>query len=247
MASALNRRLYASVARDLAARIAQGEFAVGSRLPTERILSQHYKVSRPTIREAVIALEVDGLVQTRMGAGVYVTSQSPRDGQATPLDMGPFELLEARRAIEGETSAIAASRITPDRLAELRDCLKAMASDDVLESEAADERFHITIAHASENSGLVAALMMLFEARHRSPQYRLMSKMAIAAGVTPRVEEHAPIFAALENRDGKAARAAMRRHLARVLDGFMDTTSTIELERIQAIVSDQRKRYRLQD
>lgn len=247
MAHSEVQRLYASVSRDLAARIAAGEFSVGARLPTERVLSQRYEVSRPTIREAIIALEVDGLVQTRMGAGVYVVSDSPKGGRSAPLDMGPFELLEARRAIEGEACAIAAGRMNADTLVELERLLCVMAAGDPVESEEADEQFHLAIARASENSGIATAVDMLFEARHRSPQYRLMSDKAHEAGVYPRVDEHRLILEALKAQDGRAARAAMRRHLARVLDSFMETTASIEVEKIQAAMSSQRRRYAVND
>ncbi|RYE94190.1 MAG: GntR family transcriptional regulator, partial [Oxalobacteraceae bacterium] len=94
------KRLYETVFNDLSRRISSGEFEVGSRLPAERILSERFGVSRPTIREAMIALEVDGLVSVRMGLGVFVIAATPKGGSASPVDMGPFELLEARRAIE---------------------------------------------------------------------------------------------------------------------------------------------------
>ena len=95
-------RLYERVAEDLAGRIAAAEFMLGRRLPSERDLAQSYAVSRPTIREAIIALDLDGLVEVRVGSGVYVTARLPRGGEAGAMDVGPFELLEARRAIEGE-------------------------------------------------------------------------------------------------------------------------------------------------
>src|SRR5690349_12503524 len=93
-------RLYEHVDQDLAAGIGRRDFKVGQRLPSERDLANTYGVSRPTIREAIIALELDGLVEVRLGSGVYVTARAPRGGQAGETDIGPFELLEARRAIE---------------------------------------------------------------------------------------------------------------------------------------------------
>src|SRR5690348_1481108 len=102
------RRLYEKIAQTIAADIASGKFAVGQRLPSERDLAQALDVSRPTVREAIIALELDGLVDVRMGSGVYVLHQRPPAGQAPDRDIGPFELLEARRAIEGESCALAA-------------------------------------------------------------------------------------------------------------------------------------------
>src|SRR5579859_6975796 len=114
-------RLYERVAEELAQRIAAGEYPVGRRLPSERDLAQAYTVSRPTIREAIIALELDGLVEVRLGSGVYVTARLPRGGEAGAMDVGPFELLEARRAIEGESAALAAGLISDEQLQELQE------------------------------------------------------------------------------------------------------------------------------
>lgn len=237
------KRLYETVFSDLSRRILSGEFEIGSRLPAERILSERFGVSRPTIREAMIALEVDGLVSVRMGLGVFVIAATPRGGSASPVDMGPFELIEARRAIEGEACAIAASRIEDAELTLLEELLATMQSADGVISEEADELFHLTIAKASQNSGISAAITMLFEARHRSPQYRLMSEKAHQAGVYPRVEEHRAILQALANRNGPAARAAMRTHLNRVLENFMDTTKVLRIDKINTEIRESKRRF----
>jgi DNA-binding FadR family transcriptional regulator len=237
------KRLYETVFKDLAQRISSGEFEVGSRLPAERILSERFGVSRPTIREAMIALEVDGLVNVRMGLGVFVVAATPKGGSASPIDMGPFELLEARRAIEGEACAIAATRITDAELRLLDELVSTMQTADGVVSEEADEQFHLTIAKASQNSGLITAISMLFKARHRSPQYRLMSEKAHHAGVYPRVEEHRAILLALINHNGPGARLAMRKHLNRVLESFMDTTKVIEMDKIDSEMEESRRRF----
>ena len=64
------RRLYEQISQKLAKAIAEGEYEVGQRLPSERELAQSFGISRPTVREAIIALELDGLVQVRLGSGV---------------------------------------------------------------------------------------------------------------------------------------------------------------------------------
>ena len=99
------RRLYRQVADQLRSLIDSGEYAVGSRLPTERELAEQLKISRPTVREALIALEVEGRVRIRVGSGIYVID--PADAAPTPAVggiEGPFELLRAREFLE---SAIA--------------------------------------------------------------------------------------------------------------------------------------------
>lgn len=238
-------RLYEQVSADLSEKIAAGEYAIGQRLPSERHLARAYAVSRPTIREAIIALELDGLVEVRMGSGVYVKARAPIGGQAGETDVGPFELLEARRAIEGEAAALAATRIDDEALGELTALVSEMqrAGENFQESEAADRQFHVGIARATGNSAMLATVEMLWEARARSPQYRLLSDKAHKAGVTPRLDEHVLILEALRSRDADAARHAMRSHLSRVLDSLLVATEVHELEQARARVDAQRRRY----
>src|SRR5260221_1775536 len=112
MAKPESSRLYERVASDLAAKIAADTYPVGQRLPSERELAQSYSVSRPTVREAIFALELDGQVEVRTGSGVYVIARAPRSGHAGDTDIGPFELLEARRASEDVASFLAAEQIS---------------------------------------------------------------------------------------------------------------------------------------
>jgi DNA-binding FadR family transcriptional regulator len=239
-------RLYERVAKDLTSQIAEGRYAVGQRLPSERDLAQTYSVSRPTIREAIIALELDGLVDVRLGSGVYVKAQTPNEGQAGATDIGPFELLEARRAIEAEACAMAAKRITNEELDQLDALVIEMQTEnarDVDRSEDADKRFHMLIASSTQNSAMIAAVEMLWEARERSPQTKLMGEKAHAAGVIPRIDEHAAIVSALRARSPEDARDAMRRHLTRVLNSLLAATEVQELEEAKARIAAARDRY----
>jgi DNA-binding FadR family transcriptional regulator len=246
VAKAESGRLYERVAHDLSGKIAAGQYGLSQRLPSERDLAQTYAVSRPTIREAIIALELDGLVEVRLGSGVYVTARLPRGGKAGVTDIGPFELLEARRAIEGESCALAAVLISDEELDELQALVAEMQAEnarDVVMSEDADRRFHMTIANASQNSAMVAAVEMLWDARARSPQTQSLSLKAHAAGVIPRIDEHAAILEALRTRSPDAARRAMRDHLTRVLDSLLAATEVQELEQARARIAAERKRY----
>ena len=239
-------RLYVRVAQDLSRKIAEGRHPVGGRLPSERDLAQAYAVSRPTIREAIIALELDGLVEVRLGSGVYVTARLPRGGQAGEMDVGPFELLEARRAIEGEACAIAAGLITNEQLDDLQALVEEMQAEndrDILMSEDADRRFHMLIANATRNSAIINAVETLWDARARSPQTQSLSVKAHAAGVIPRIEEHAAVLQALRLRSPEAARRAMRDHLTRVLDSLLAATEVQELEQARARIAAERMRY----
>lgn len=242
-----SRRLYEQIAQQLASAIASAEYEVGQRLPSERELAQKFGVSRPTVREAIIALELDELVEVRTGSGVYVTNREPPSGQTGFKDIGPFELLEARRAIEGESCALAATRMDDAQIAELSALIAEMRNEnqhnDVERSEDADRRFHELIATSTHNSGMVAAVQMLWEARMRSPQNRSMSLKVRARGVKPRVDEHHAIVRALKRRDPDAARAAMREHLSRVMEELLEVTEVEELERARAQVAEKRRKY----
>jgi DNA-binding FadR family transcriptional regulator len=163
------RRLYEQISRKLAKAIADGEYELGQRLPSERELAQTFSVSRPTVREAIIALELDGLVQVRLGSGGYVVNRNPPGGKESAKDIGPFELLEARRAIEGEICAVAALRIEDAQLEQLSQLIAEMRDDnrhnEILMSEEADRRFHELIAFSTQNSAFIAAGQMVWDAR----------------------------------------------------------------------------------
>jgi len=241
------RRLYEQIARKLAHAIAIGEYEIGDRLPSERELAQTFEVSRPTVREAIIALELDGLVEVRLGSGVYVTHRQPPEGHEGVKDIGPFELLEARRAIEGEACALAALRIEDAQLEQLSDLIAEMRDDnrhqEILKSEEADRRFHELIASSTQNSGIIAAVQMLWDARTRSPQSHLMDDKGRARGLKPPIDEHAAILRALKRRDPEAARAAMREHLSRVMEDMLEATEVEEVERARAVAAEKRRRY----
>jgi DNA-binding FadR family transcriptional regulator len=245
-AKLVHGRLYERVAAEIAASIASGVYPVGRRLPAERELAQMHSVSRPTVREAIIALELDGLVEVRTGSGVYVMARHPKGGKAGATDVGPFELLEARHGFESEACALAAVRISKEELDQLESLVAEMEEEnarDVGQAEDADRRFHLLIAGASQNSVVLATVAGLWDARARSPQYQLLAAKAHAAGVGPRIDEHREIVAALRSRQPEAARRAMRQHLARVLESLLAATEVEEVERARAKIEATRQRY----
>jgi DNA-binding FadR family transcriptional regulator len=241
------RRLYEQISQTLAKAIAGGEYELGQRLPSERELAQSFGVSRPTVREAIIALELDGLVEVRLGSGVYVMNRLPPSGSEGAKDIGPFELLEARRAIEGEVCALAALRIDDAQLRQLSELIAEMRDDnkhnEILMSEEADRRFHELIASSTQNSGMIAAVQMLWDARARSPQSHLMDDKVRARGLKPPIDEHTAIVRALKRRDPEAARAAMHEHITRVMEGLLKATEVEAIERARAVAAEKRRRY----
>jgi GntR family transcriptional repressor for pyruvate dehydrogenase complex len=214
-----NQRLYRQIADQLSKLISSGEFAEGARLPSERELAAQLGVSRPSVREALIALEIEGKVEVRVGAGIYVAARRPV-GVADPAKegQGPFELLRARWLIEGEIAAEAARHATADELSSVRAAVEDMQRRhrNKLDADPADRDFHLAIARATHNSALVSVVRDLWDqgrgAIWRRMEHHFQTPQLRAAVV----RDHRAILAALEARDSRAARAAMRAHLERV-------------------------------
>ena len=227
------RRLYQQVADAIRTRIRSGEFAVGTRLAAERLLAAEYQVSRPTIREAIIALEIAGFVEVRVGSGGYVVSRTGDGTTPTELDIGPFELLEARRLIESDVAAISADRIDDLQLTRLENLLREMEDENKAGAvgERADRDFHLTIAEGTQNSAMVSTVSHLWEIRETSPMLINMLDRARSHGVQPMIEDHGTILKALQDRDPKAASEAMHNHLGRVIESLLSITETDAVER----------------
>ncbi|MEN2787262.1 FadR/GntR family transcriptional regulator [Sphingomonas qilianensis] len=213
--------------------LAAGRFAIGSRLPTERELAESYATSRATVREAMVALEMMGVVEMRKGSGIYVASLRMPGAQAEALDVGAFELLEARRSIEAEVAAVAARRIDSDALRELDALLEAMTDPDITISERADRDFHLVIAAATGNSAMIAVVTDLWAMRDRCELARTIHQRARGGGELLRVEEHRAVLAALRAGDADAARNAMRRHLDAVIEHLLAKTEHDEVAAVR--------------
>jgi GntR family transcriptional repressor for pyruvate dehydrogenase complex len=233
-------KLYRRIVQAIAADIAGGVFPVGTRLPPERDLTERFQVSRPTIREAMIALEMQGLVEARKGSGVFVLASTGANPDRE-LDIGAFEIIEARRLLEGEVAAVAATEIDETQLAELRDLLAQMEQEDSEAAEAADRRFHLAIAEATGNAVIISAVTDFWDMRFRSPLAREVLLKAGSLGTESRMAEHGRILKALEARSPVDARNAMRDHLTRVIDHLLHVTETEAVERARA-ETDQRRR-----
>ncbi|WP_022675659.1 FadR/GntR family transcriptional regulator [Novosphingobium sp. B-7] len=239
-----SERLYQDVARSLVEELAAGRFPLGTRLPAERELALRFDVSRPTVREAMIALEVQGFVEVRLGSGAYVL-RLPNEGDRPGFDVSAFELTEARLLFEGEAAALAATQITDEELTEVARLVDDIAQEnnDPAGTERADREFHLAIARATRNSAIYNAIEQLWDLRQTSPEAALLHSKARTANVKPVVEEHCAVLDALRSRDANAARAAMRAHLAAVLDGLLFATEEQALAQARRATQAKRERY----
>ena len=215
------RRLYRQIADQIAGLIGKGEFARGSRLPAERELATLLGVSRTSVREALISLEIGGLVEVRVGSGVFVIAGAASPASVGDKGPGPFELLSARTLIEGEVAALAAVNAKNDDLESLRETIQRMTThvDDFVIREEADRDFHLGIAKATGNSSLELVVEGLWN--QRAELWGRMQQHFHTEDLARRtIHDHAAILAGLVAKDADAARTAMHRHLARVVREF---------------------------
>ncbi|WP_137131346.1 FadR/GntR family transcriptional regulator [Rhizobium sp. FY34] len=220
------RRLYQQVADQIRALIQAGQFKLGQRLPAERDLAQQLGVSRPSLREALIALEIDGTVEIRMGSGIYVIATSERrPASASSMGESPVELMQARAAVEGAVMVLAASRMTPDVLKTLRQTLDAMGRE-IAEGRKPvehDRQFHLAIAAQAGNSVLARIVGELFDDRHSPISTQLRVHFETPDTWSYALDEHEAIYAALEARDGLLAQAMMHVHLEESKRRWLDS------------------------
>jgi DNA-binding FadR family transcriptional regulator len=218
-------RLYRQIAEQLRGLIAQGEFAAGTRLPAERDLARQLGVSRPSVREALIALEVEGWVEVRTGSGIYVQPPKQRSGRAAPraaaagettgTDWGPLQLMQARELVEAEVAALAARHARKPQVAQIAAALARMHEEAAsgVEPRGGDEAFHTAVAQACGNEVLADTVRNYWSARHGPLFLRLGDHFENPASWSAALVEHAAVLEAIRARDAAAARAAMQQHL----------------------------------
>lgn len=224
-----DRTLSDRVYENILSMIVDGEFRVGSKLPTEQALSQRLEVSRPVLRRALKQLREDGVIVSRQGSGSYVQ----RRPEGAVLEFAPIgsiadiqRTFEFRAAIEGEAAYIAAERRSDSDILALRRALRELdrcVRDGDLGVDA-DEAFHEAVCAASDNQ--------YFQAARTSMKSNILTGMNLTRNLSltktrARLElvqkEHYAVLEAIEARDCDAAREAMRLHVSsareRVFEG----------------------------
>ena len=218
------RRLYRQIADQIRTLIKDGEFTPGSRLPPERDLARQLGVSRPSVREALIALEVEGLVEVRIGSGIYVRAPDPLTSPRTAAEAaaGPFELLRARYVIESECAALAAKSAKRAQVQAIGDALDEMdrEMDAGRQPLPSDRLFHLRIAEATGNGALVHVIKLLWDERTGELFTKLEHHYDSPQLWRSAMSEHRAVLASIAAHDADAARAAMQRHMNQAYKRF---------------------------
>jgi DNA-binding FadR family transcriptional regulator len=218
-----SQRLFQQVAEQIVGLIRSGELPPGARLPAERDLSKKLGVSRPVVREAMIALEISGFVEVKTGTGSYVANGTPQAEDVRDAGPSAFELLAARRTIEGEIAAAAAASATPHHIERLDEAL-AWYRHEYLKGEdsfEADRAFHLGVAEATGNSVYVRMVELLWGDMRGEIFSRLGELTKNSTKLRTNMADHDAIREFIVLKDSKSARQAMQKHIANVETYFL--------------------------
>ncbi len=213
-------RLYRLIAAQIKQKIQSGAFTPGEKLPSERDIAELLRVSRPSVREALIALEIEGWVDVRVGSGVFVTAsheQGDNDSgtsgaAATVIDVGAAELLEVRLLIEEHCAELAARNASAEQLNAMEQA--ALALPNAEHPAEQNDEFHMLIANASGNMALASTVRHLWSLEKQSAIFNKLNQHYVYDEVWDIAHiEHLTLFTALQKRQPANAKRAMRNHL----------------------------------
>lgn len=214
------------IANQIKAKIQIGEYNPGERLPSERELADMLTVSRPSVREALIALEIEGYVDVRVGTGVFVTRPSDnvdlKVGQATEAmvvsslgDVGARDLLDARMLVEPVCAELAAKNATSAQLAVMETAVMALPSSG--QPSQHNDTFHLTIAEACGNVALASTVLHLWKLTEESAIFNKLNQHFVFGEEWEIAHvEHLSLLRAIQKRKPLAARRAMYAHLENI-------------------------------
>lgn len=209
------------LAQRLIDEILSGELKPGQQLPTGQELSRRFGVSLSVVREAISTLKAEGMIQTRQGAGAFVTSSTSRPFRLAPRQAAPVtpqKLFELRTGVEMQAAMLAAERATDDQVRAIEEAYAAMEADVAAgaDSVASDVMFHRRVAEASGNE--LFGNFLDFLADHI--RGTIKESREDEAWITHRGEvmaEHRALMEAIRRRDPAAARAAAEAHMTNCL------------------------------
>jgi len=214
-------RLYEQIARRVMDFILDHDIGVGGRLPAESEIARSLGVSRPAVREAIVALETAGIVVARNGGGLFVLRR-PRRGATLPWARrgdpgpGPREQLRARQLVEPEIAAEAARNATPEQIAMLDQLARAVSAAAAAGLPFADDavEFHVLLAEAAGNAPLAELMGKLLDSSQHDMWRVLRARAQASATASGRTGLREKLVAALRARDPDSARRLMQLHLA---------------------------------
>ncbi len=224
------KKVYMEIVEQIQSLIKEGKLKPGDKLPPERILAEKLGVSRPPLREAISALEILGIIESRGGKGniiknTFNSTSYTQQVKELEKEESPFELLEARKVIETEIAGLAAKKATLEDIEDIEEALDKMKNSlsDIPRAMEFDIQFHIAIAKAAHNSILFQMMNYLADGLKASLWVNIKEKSwALPDHPQKYLEEHTKLFEAIKKGDKKLARRTMHSHLADVEEDLLE-------------------------
>jgi DNA-binding FadR family transcriptional regulator len=220
-------RLYVRVSHEIKQLLFAREFKEGDRLPSETELSKALGVSRTTIREAIVALEVSGVLAVKRNVGAVVLNLSEElPSQVINTEAGPFEQIQVRLLLEPEAARLAAIHRTARQCDRMEAAIEMMVGENRagFETEEGDMQFHLLVAKASKNSLLAGHIESLWEMRHLGKLWpQLQQSVDLNTMRTRAVFEHMQILERIKSQQPEEAQQTMLKHLSSVHDELEST------------------------
>ena len=207
-------RNYQAIARRIEELI-RSKYEAGDKLPGERDLAKRFHSNRPTVREAVVSLEIAGLVEVRMNSGIYVLDR-PSGEQGSDQGSPPFEILRARIVVEPEVAALAAKHATDADFEKMEHGIQRMREEHAQNNptEQGDRIFHLGIAGGSGNAMLARIVDMLWDNQQKSHLWLRADTYSRSAEFREFwIDDHLNVLNAIRQGKPDAARVAMAQHL----------------------------------
>lgn len=217
------KRIYEEIVDQISDLMAEGNLRPGDKLPSERDLAERLQVSRASVRDAIRALEIMGLIEIRPGEGTFVKDSGPSE-IIQPLAMfiaversAFFEIYEVRKILETATARLAAGRVEPEELSRIEDAYKGMlrcfSSSDPEQGEIYDAQFHYAIAEAAHNNLLMKLMNTISETFHKSISTARQQLYLTPGNAETLLEQHGLVLNAIRTGDGETAAREMLHHL----------------------------------
>jgi GntR family transcriptional regulator, uxu operon transcriptional repressor len=216
-------RSYKAVA-DRIEELIQSKYEEGDRIPGERDLAKRFHASRPTVREAVVSLEIAGLVEVRMNSGIYVIGKANTRRNEEP-GFAPFEILRARMIVEPEVAGMAAKHAMSGDFDKMQAGIQGMREEDEQNrpTEQGDRGFHLAVAGGCGNAMLAEVVHLLWDNQQKSSLWLRADAYARSGEFRQRwIQDHLTVLEAIRQRKADLAKASMQRHLENTWQSLLD-------------------------
>lgn len=219
------KKVYIKIVEQIRSLIREGKLKLGDKLPPEQELAKKFGISRPSVREAICALEISGIVERQVGRGSFIKSNnylsSFHDQIINDLEEeeSPFELLEARKVLEVEFAGLASQKGTKKDITAIERAFNKMKSavGDISKWLEYDQEFHREIAQAAHNNFLFSVMIKMNDLLQEKLWINMIKKVWDIPDYSKKsLKEHNEILVAIKHKNREKSRQKMHHHLAEV-------------------------------